>query len=279
MSVSTRAAWLLGGLSLATGAALAAGESGDALAVRLDGERLSLHVERMPLGELLAALERSGRVRVGIHGDLSGVTVSDSFNDADVAQALRRVLSGHSHMLIDHGATQHGRRDIELILLGSRGVAGPEPRSDPGRFAPADESDGSPEAQPTAEALLNIALSAASAEERAAAGEALAYQDDSAGAGYAGDVLVQQLSDPEEQVRARALETLKDTAEEVPVDALEQVARDDVSAERRVQALELLAERTGPKARAPLRRALADTAPEVSARARELIEDWHLDGR
>jgi HEAT repeat protein len=91
------------------------------------------------------------------------------------------------------------------------------------------------------------------------------------------ELLVAQLSDPDEQVRARALETLKDTADDVPVNALTQMAHDDASAERRIQALELLAERVDQKARGPLRRALADPQPAVRERARELIEDWHLD--
>jgi hypothetical protein len=279
MSVSTRAAWLLVGLWVAAGAALAAGGSGAARAVRLDGERLTLRVERMPLGELLATLEHSGRVRVDVHGDASRVTVSDSFDDADVAQALRRVLSAHSHVLIDRGTSPGAPRVIELILFSAPPGAGSGPGQESDRLASSSVPVASTAAPAQADVLVNAALSATSGVERAAAAEELAYRSDAEGAGYADQVLVQHLSDPDEQVRSRALETLKDTAEKVPVDALEQVARDDVSVERRVQALELLAERTGPKARAPLRRALADSAPEVSARARELIEDWHLDGR
>jgi hypothetical protein len=233
----------------------------------------------MPLGELLAALERSGRVRVDVHGDPSGVTVSDSFDEADVASGLRRLLSAQSHVLIDRGAAQGAPRVIELILLSSRPSQESGPGAESDRPASGGASVASAAAPPPADVLANAALSATSAAERAAAAEELAYRSDGEGAGYADGVLAQQLSDPDEQVRSRALETLKDTAEAVPVDALAQMAREDASAARRVQALELLAERAERKARGPLRRALADPAPEVSTRARDLIEDWHLGGR
>ena len=169
MRTAVRAAWLLGSLSLAAAPAVPADPAGDTAQVRVDGERLSLHVDDMPLGELLATLERSGGVRVEVHGGApSGVRVSDSFDDADVAQALRRVLSAHSHLLIDRGTSQGAPRVIELILF-----------------------------------------SATPGAERAAAAEELAYPSD---AGYADQVLVQHFSDPDEQVRSRALETLRYTA-------------------------------------------------------------------
>src|SRR5262245_39617836 len=114
---------------LAAVPAVAADGTGGARRVRFDGEHLSLHVERMPFDELLAALGRSGRVRVDLQGDPSSVTVSDSFDGMDVAQALRRVLSTHSHLLIDRGPHERTPRIIGLILLasqaGERSGAGP----------------------------------------------------------------------------------------------------------------------------------------------------------
>jgi hypothetical protein len=270
---------MLGGLSIVAVPAIAADQTGAASRVRFDGQRLSLHVEHMPFGELLATLERSGLVKVVLHGDPSSVTVSDSFGEMDVAQALRRVLSTHSHVLIDRGPHERAPRIIELILFASQ--AGE--RSGAGSGTDQSATDSAPVAprgaQSPADVLANTALSAASAGERAAAAEELAYRSSSERERYADQVLAQQLSDPDEQVRRRALETIKDTAETVPVDAVAQVAREDASAERRVQALELLAERGERRARRPLHSALADPAPEVSKRARELIEDWHLDSR
>jgi HEAT repeat protein len=127
--------------------------------------------------------------------------------------------------------------------------------------------------------LLAKATSSAPANERAAAAEAIAYRPDHADGtpGYANQVLLQMLSDSDEEVRARALETIKDTADRVPFDALAQVAREDASAKRRMQALELLVERSeNGEAREALRVAFNDPDAAVRERARELVADWHI---
>lgn len=244
---------LLIGLILTAGPLFAAGPPSTASALRIDGARLSLRADRLPLRELLAALERHGLARIEVRGDMSGIAVSDAFDDTDVLQALRRVLSAHSHLLIDRGASKEVRR-IELILLTSPGGAADNPVSDLGG---------------------SVAAEGAAPEALAAEPAGEAPQD----AELASQVLVEQLSDPDEDVRAGTLEALKDTGDAIPVDAVAQVAQDDASAERRIQALELLAERAERKARGPLRRALQDSDPAVRARAGELIEDWHLDSR
>jgi hypothetical protein len=123
--------------------------------VRITDGRLSLRTEHLPLGALIARLERSGLAGIEVHGDASGITVSDSFEGADVAQTLRRVLSAQSHVLIDRGPHDEGPRIIELILLSS----------------PADGRSG---AGPAPEQLANAALPSASPAERASAAEAVA---------------------------------------------------------------------------------------------------------
>lgn len=276
------------GSLLLVGTSARAADGPVAPAVRLEGERLSLRADRMPLTQLVASLNRSGRVAVVVHGDAAGLTVSDSFDGTDVGQALRRLLSARSHVLIDRRTAADATRVLEVILLPSPDATGPAPMAaampataaDTGStvHAAADAEETRRDEPPTEE-LVHDALSSATATERAAAAEALAYRSQSGNmtTGYAEQVLAQQLSDPDEQVRARALTTLKDTADAVPVDALAQVARDDASAELRIQALELLAERTEQQARGPLRLALADPMPAVRKRSRELIEDWDLN--
>lgn len=132
--------------------------------VRIEDARLSLNTERLPLRELIATLERSGLARIEVHGDPSGITVSDSFEGTDVAQALRRVLSAHSHVLIDRGPQDHAPRTIELILLSSpaSGRSGP-PESD--RLAIDSVPAG---ASAPADVLANAALSSATPEENTA---------------------------------------------------------------------------------------------------------------
>jgi hypothetical protein len=275
----------LGSLLLVGTTADAADSSAASEGIRLDGERLSLRVDGMPLTRLVASVNRSGHVAVVVRGDAAGMTVSDLFRDTDVGDALRRLLSTRSHVLIDRRSAD-ATRVLEVILLPSPASAGSEPAAD---ALPAVAADGgaaldaasasrvheAPRDERPTEELVSDAQSSATATGRAAAAEALAYRSQAdAATGYAEQVLTQQLSDADEQVRARALETLKDTSDVVPATALAQVARDDVSAERRIQALELLAERTVHEARGPLRLALADPEPAVRKRARELIEDW-----
>jgi hypothetical protein len=263
-----QAAWMLGWLSLAVGSAGAAVPAGAGSEIRIEGKRLSVIAERMALGDLLAALEQRGIARVTVQGDASRIVVSDSFEASDATQVLRRVLSAHSHILLDRGTPAGGLRYIQVILLGPPGTTAI-------KVAPSAPS----QLESSAETLVYEALSSASGTERATAAEALAYRSpaEATAADYVDSVLAQQLIDADENVRARALETLKDTADAVPLDALTQVAREDASAERRIQALELLAERGEQDASAPLRIALSDPEPAVRERARELIEDWHLE--
>jgi hypothetical protein len=132
------------------------------------------------------------------------------------------------------------------------------------------------------EDLVAQAEGGATTEERVAAVDAIAYaaQGDPGRSGYAEWVLTQALADSDERIRARALTTLKDTADAIPVQAVEQVMRDDRSPDLRIQALELLVERAGEQAHDALRLALSDPEASVRDRANELVEDLHiaLDG-
>jgi HEAT repeat protein len=188
-------------------------------------------------------------------------------------RGLQRILAAHSHLLVDRGIVDSVRH-IDVILLGSD--AGKSPRGIPA--VPSIEPAAAPFEEPVVW-LPGKAVSAAPAAERAAAVEAIAYRsEDEGGGSYADPLLVQMLSDPDEALRARAIETLKDAADQVPFAALAQVAREDASAVLRIQALELLVERSERgEWREPVRVALNDPEPAVRARARELVLDWHLD--
>lgn len=128
------------------------------------------------------------------------------------------------------------------------------------------------------EDLVAQALGGATTEERVAAVDAIAYaaQGDPGRSGYAEWVLIQALADNDERIRARALTTLKDTADAIPVQAVEQVMRDDRSPDLRIQALELLVERAGEQAHDALRMALSDPEASVRNRANELVADLHI---
>jgi hypothetical protein len=128
------------------------------------------------------------------------------------------------------------------------------------------------------EDLAFAAASAASPSARAEALDGLAYAAATEEQrSQVDELLVQALSDLAEAVRAQALETLKDTADEVPAAALARVASQDAMPELRARALEILIEREGEQAHESLRLALEDSEPLVRERARELVEDLHIE--
>lgn len=241
--------------------------------VRVQGDRFDLDASGITLAELLTSLSRDARVAFTIRGDPSRVQVSDSFEDMNLRLGLQRVLSAHSHLLVDH-RTAESIRHIELILLGAGAGTPPQfiqalAQSDASTIA-LDESP---------ESLLAKVVSRAPAAERAAAADAVAYsiEPDESG-GYGDQFLIQLLADPDESMRARAIESLKDTADSVPFPDLAQVAREDPSAAVRARALELIVERSeNGEWREPLGIALSDYEAAVRERARELALDWHLD--
>lgn len=263
---------LIAAFCLCLGAGSAGAENLSVPGVRIDRSHVSLNGQAVTLTDVLSALGCNA-ITVNFHGDPSQVPVADAFENLEVTRALGRMLSAYSHILIDHGPVA-GQRQIDVIMLGATDTA-------PRRFEaqPAEPHAASADAADvSAETLVSRAVSG-EAELRANAAEALAYRHDEANGApaYGDQVLLQMLSDPDESVRARALETIKDTADETPLEALTQVAREDSSTERRIQALELLVERSEKgESHEPLRIALNDPEPAVRRRARELALDWHI---
>lgn len=258
---------------LCLGAGSAGAEDFPIAGIRIQGSRISLSGLPLALTDILTTLAQNA-IAIGFHGDPSRIAVADAIESLEVPRALGRMLSAHSHILIDHGSVA-GQRRIDVIMLGATDTAPRRFDAQPAepRAASADAADF------TAEMLVSRAVSG-DAEERAAAAEALAYRRDAASGapGYGDQVLLQMLSDPDEAVRARALETIKDTADEIPFEALTRMAREDSRMARRLQALELLTERSeNGESHEALRVALNDAAPAVRDRARELALDWHVE--
>jgi HEAT repeat protein len=81
------------------------------------------------------------------------------------------------------------------------------------------------------------------------------------------------LEDPQEEVRATALEVLRDTSTSVPVERLTRLAREDGNAHVRMDALTLLADHAPEAAREALEAALQDAEPDVREHAERLLED------
>jgi hypothetical protein len=258
-------------------------------AVVADGGRLSARLDGVPLPQVLRLLARAVPVTVTARGPLPDARVTATLEGVELEVAVKRLLRGHSYVLVYAAeAAPSGppaRRLVEIVILSGGTADPPVPvAARPGVPVPPREAPGPRRASandpPELDALAHTALWGAIPDERAAALEAVAYQAPAAEGpeDHAGRVLTAALSDPDEGVRARALETLKDTAdpEALPLGELVRMAAEDVSPTRRVQALELLAERAEDEAAGPLRRAVFDHEPAVRERAQELLEDLHL---
>jgi thermitase len=85
--------------------------SGNALMLRINGDRLSLNVEKAPLQEILLRLSDSG-IRVQIDPQINPA-ITASFENRDVQKALESMLKGLDHV---------------LIWESGQGPAGPAPR-------------------------------------------------------------------------------------------------------------------------------------------------------
>ena len=258
--------------AFASAATAAGAEPGTASS---QANRIRMDVWRRPLREVAAQLAQRTSVDILIPAAIENIEVSASLIDLDARGALQSLLAHHSYMLIErneHDSDRRGRAVIEIILFGAAAKVGVGPTAAPVRVTALEDR--------SVDELVQVALAATPASERAAAVDAIAYRDsESSGqSARAEPVLSSALIDPAEEVRAQAIATLKDTADRIPFDALSQVAREDASADLRIQALELLVERSeNGESRAPIAVALNDGDAKVRRRARELMLDWHID--
>lgn len=224
-----------------------------------------------PLLEALADLD--GRVQAVLPPGLARRVVRTRSSELPDREALVRMLQGWSYVLYPIEVSGAGRTPRWRLLI----VSAPEDGADGGGVEPSrfPSLAGGPTEAPMSNAVPSIpdllaeAGAAALPEQRAKALETLAYQ----GREEAKDGIGLALADADPNVRAKALEVLKDTADEVPVDLLAGLAQGDAEPMVRAQALALLAERAEDQASPVLETALSDPAPEVRQLARELIED------
>jgi HEAT repeat protein len=88
-----------------------------------------------------------------------------------------------------------------------------------------------------------------------------------------GTTLGSALDDPQEEVRAAALEVLRDTGSAVPVERITRLAREDGNAQLRMDALALLADHAPDAAWEALESALQDAEPTVREHSERLLEE------
>lgn len=186
----------LGGLCIACACAEPGSLSRPGIEIVVLGERLSGRIERVPLRDVLAELHRLTGIRGEFIDTADEGTVSESFNDAPLFDALLRLLNGRSFVMVyapapgADGSAAHARAFHLLIL--PRAVAA-RPQS-PALAPPVPASP---------EPMTNDTVA------HTVARPAPADRAPSSGAEHAAsalDAFTHAMVDPDESVRARAQE-------------------------------------------------------------------------
>lgn len=180
---------LLGGLWTP----VASGEEGRAAAaswsLSLHGDRLSVHLDRAPLGLVLAELARQGGFRVHLSTGVEAAVLSTTFERLPLDEGIERLLAGWSHVVLyAPGSEARGPGPLRIAALLVLAPAGP-----PLRDSHAGGAAG-----------LAAALASPDPQVRIQALEEWAAQREGPGV----DPLTYAMVDPDEQVRARAQQLL-----------------------------------------------------------------------
>jgi hypothetical protein len=157
--------------------------------VLVEGDRLTVQVDRVPLPLVLQQLARQAGLRVSGSDAAGDVVVSAAFRDVPLDEGIRRLLRAQPHVLVFAGARSGPgapeRTRISQILL--------VPRAKPGAT---DQPTGGPGL---------TALGDSDPRVRIGALEQWAQQRE-ADSGDSVEPLTHALVDPDERVRARAQE-------------------------------------------------------------------------
>jgi hypothetical protein len=261
--------------------------AGAAVMVTVAGDRLSAQVAGASLREMLTALAGAMPLRVTMLGDAAAPVWAD-LNGIGIEEGIRRLLRGHSYVLVHAPGDVHGAsRLVEIVVLGGAGSAGadgirtaeaapPAPPAGRVRVGRAG-TDGTLDREtgprrtrrPTDEALDEIARRDPDARRRASALEALGRPGLSEKS-FA--TLTAALDDPEASVRVRALELLRQLDTAPPAAALAWMVRADPSAAVRRAAVTLLGAVPGSQGRDLAHDLLNDPDHDVREQARMLVE-------
>jgi HEAT repeat protein len=184
--------WLLGAVPVAAASRPAAADAPDPATpwtLVVLGDRLTVQLDGVPLREVLAELARQATLHLTIDEAAGNERVSASFHDVPLVDGIDRLLGPHAYALL-YAPTSPLDGESELKGIGELIVlAGQDP--------PADREEPRPTEPTQADGLGHP-----DPQVRIAALETRAQQGPEA----AINALAQALVDPDEQVRARALE-------------------------------------------------------------------------
>jgi hypothetical protein len=252
--------------------------------------RLSAKLDRVPLRDVLSALAHEAPFKISIKGEVETEPISISLHDVELEQGLRRLLRGTSYAMTYEpaspaSATPDQPRLVELTVIGSEKAA---PDSH------AQSLGGTVKAMPLTQGMGGTIKAMplrthrdfpASTSTDPPPEHHFPASDDPGQRVEALRTLGQQrspkldttlgsaLDDPQEEVRATALEVLRDTGSAVPVERITRLAREDGNAQLRIDALALLADHAPDAAWEALESALQDAEPTVREHTERLLEE------
>jgi HEAT repeats len=262
--------------------------------VSIQHNRLSATLDRVPLRDVLAALADEAPFKISIKGEVETEPISISLHDVELEQGLRRLLRGTSYaMTYEPASSASASPDqlqiVELMVIGSEKAASNSHVQDMGgtvkAMLPRQDLGSQPFTTIMAMPIRTSKEAAASTTTDPSPEQHFPASDDPAPRVEALRTLGQQrspeleatlgsaLDDPQEEVRATALEVLRDTGSAVPAERITQMAREDGNARLRIDALALLADHAPDAAWEALESALQDADPTVREEAERRLEE------
>jgi HEAT repeat protein len=232
-----------------------------AFVVKVDGERLTVRLQGIPLHAALKAIERESGVALALLTPLTE-EITIAFENLPLEQGLRRLLGNHSYILF-YAATGPGQpaalRQVKVLPKGREVVRAGDHREQPRVMPSRPPGLGDPDPEKRTEAVMALA-----------AGEE---------PGKSLDLLIEILrQDKDNDVREAALHALG-SLDPIPLEPLLAVAFQDKSPSIRVRALTLLGEQGAgdPRVKAALQRAAtSDPDREVMELASSLLEGFDM---
>jgi hypothetical protein len=249
--------------------------------VSIQDNRLNVRLDRVPLRDVLAALAHEAPFTISVKGEVETEPISISLHDVELEQGLRRLLRGTSYAMTYESAPSASTspdkpRLMELTVFGSAKAAATSDAQDMGsqplgtvKAMPLRSSKNAAASTPTGPSPEHHSPAPDDPGQRVETLWTLGQQRSSELEATLGSAL----DDPQEEVRATALEVLRDTGTAVPVEQLTRLAREDGNAHVRMDALALLADHAPDAAREALEAALQDAEPIVREHAERLLAE------
>ena len=259
---------------------------GQAVSLTVYNERITAHLEREPLIDILSQLARHFGFQLHVHDSISNELISSDFQDASLQEALEKLLVSQDYAIVKSGLFQRqssSRTNLGKLFVLPRGAGSQSSNyqnlkpyvaiEEANPSGPVSVSeDRKHEIDPvTMEKLEEVLLNSDDPFLREDAADVLAdyYSPE------AGHTLSQALlQDLDEFVRVKAAKALGESWDPQHLGTLTEALFKDSHADVRATAAEALGELGELKAIPALQKALDDSSPKVRESAVEALGDF-----